>query len=58
MIRFLRRGGEGGGEELHVVSLLIVYFSFLDRLYIFHLQVLEFCVKLSKALDPLVWMLQ
>ena len=31
------------------------FFFFLDRLYIFHLQVLEFCVKLFK--DPLVWML-
>ena len=52
MIRFLRRRGGGGGEELHVVLLLIVYFSFLDRLSIFHLQVLEFCVKLFKGPGP------
>ena len=44
--------GRGGGEELHVVLLLIVYFSFLDRLSIFHLQVLEFCVKLFKGPGP------
>ena len=42
----------GGGGELHGVLSLIVYFFFLDRLYIFHLQVLEFCVKLFKGPGP------
>ena len=46
---------EGGGGKNYMVFCRSSFFFFIDRLYIFHLQVLEFCVKLFK--DPLVWML-
>ena len=43
---------EGGGENYMVFCRSSFIFFFLDRLYIFHLQVLEFCVKLFKGPGP------
>ena len=51
MIRFLRKGG-GGVKNYMVFCRSSFIFFFLDRLYIFHLQVLEFCVKLFKGPGP------
>ena len=52
MIRFLRKGRGGGGRITWCFVAHRLFFFFLDRLYIFHLQVLEFCVKLFKGPGP------
>ena len=57
MLGFLKREREGD-EELDDVLLFALYFFSLDRLYIFHLQVEKFCVKLFQTLDSLTWTLQ
>ena len=43
---------EGGGGRITWCFAAHRLFFFLDRLYIFHLQVLEFCVKLFKGPGP------
>ena len=44
---------EGGGENYMVFCRSsFIFFFFLDRLYIFHLQVSEFYVKLFKGPGP------
>ena len=47
--------GGWGGEELDDVLLLAFIFS--RPIVRFHLQVVEFCVQLFRALDLLVWTL-
>ena len=47
---------EGGGKKLDGVFLLVFFLSQPIILF-FHLLVVEFCVKLFRALDSLMWML-
>ena len=47
---------EGGGSE-ELDSVLLHAFIFSQPIVRFHLQVVEFCVKLFRALDLLVWTL-
>ena len=54
VVGFLRRGG--GGKKLDGVFLLVFFLSQPIILF-FHLLVVEFCVKLFRALDSLMWML-
>ena len=49
---------EGGGESKKLDGVfLLVFFLSQPIILFFHLLVVEFCVKLFRALDSLVWML-
>ena len=48
---------EGGGGKKSDGVFLLVFFLSQPIILFFHLLVVEFCVKLFRALDSLMWML-